>query len=418
MSSETREQAVRDIARVLPNRADDLARLQVMASETRPVVTVVGKYNHGKSRLLNELIGGDIFAVADKRETVTLADTEHLGVRWLDAPGLDADADAHDDGHALHAAWLQSDIRLFVHSAKEGELDAKERVLLGELRADAERTQRQTVFVLSQLDQLADDAELEHVRDAIAQQMPGIVVNAVSSIRHRKGLDGAKKLLQERSGIPALRAALDAALAQVPTARRHETALLLGELRDELQQHRTKQEQTLAALSEKQHRQRHDFDRGLRAVIEKVSVDIEAMLDKLGVDHAIVPDTAKDAYQITAGKLERAHIQMAYSRACIEIDGFLAGHGVVGLPSEQHTAANSLNTVMIAVMGVSVKFRKDLRRMFGEASGRDRMQQDFTRYYELSNERKALVTLMAQTRSNIEAAQHALSALRALESHA
>jgi hypothetical protein len=63
------------------------------------------KYNHGKSRLLNELIGGNTFAVADKRETVKLSASVHQGVRWLDAPGLDADVGTEDDRQALHAAW-------------------------------------------------------------------------------------------------------------------------------------------------------------------------------------------------------------------------------------------------------------------------------------------------------------------------
>ncbi|WP_243844043.1 GTPase [Paraburkholderia caballeronis] len=418
MSSEIREQAVREVVSVLPGRAGDLARLQCLADGIEPVVTVVGKYNHGKSRLLNELIGDDIFAVADRRETVTLSDRVHRGVRWLDAPGLDADAGAQDDSHALQAAWRRSDIRLFVHSAKEGELDAKERSLLAELRTDAGRTKRQTLFVLSQVDQLADETELQTVAGAIGAQMPGVELNAVSSTRHRKGVEGAKKLLQERSGIPALLAALDDALARVPSARAHETALLYGEIRAELAQLRAAQRQSLEALRDTQQRQWHDFGRGLKAVIDKVGGDIAAMLDALGEDHAIVPDSAKDAYAITAGKLERAHIQIAYSRACIEIDGFLAGHGVIDLPSEQHTAARSLNTVMIAVMGVSVKFRKDLRRMFCEEPGRERMQREFSHYYERSGDRQALASLIAQTEAAIAASDKASAALDRLEERA
>ena len=155
-----------------------------------------------------------------------------------------------------------------------------------------------------------------------------------------------------------------------------------------------------------------------RAAPREVSGDIDAMLNALGTDHAIVPDTAKDAYAITAGKLERAHIQIAYSRACIEIDAMLAGHGVIGLPAEQHTAAKSLNSVMIAVMGVSVKFRKDLRRMFCEATGRERMQREFTHYYELSADRKALAAQIADMEAAIAASDNAAAALRTLETRA
>ncbi|KXU83598.1 hypothetical protein CR51_42410 [Caballeronia megalochromosomata] len=415
MRADMREQAIREVVAVLPDRAHDMARLAILLADAEPIVTVIGKYNHGKSRLLNELIGQEAFAVADRRETVKLSDSVHRGVRWLDAPGLDADVGTEDDRHALHAAWLHADIRLFVHAAKEGELDAKELALLAELCADSERSKRQILFVLSQVDQLADDAELQKVGHAIGAQWPGIGLNAVSSTRYRKGLDEGKKLMLERSGMPSLRVTIDAALARVPDARAHETALLFDETREELAQCLIAQQQTLDDLRRTQREQRAAFDDGVKRVIAKVSVDIDAMLNALGTDHASVPDTARDAYAITAGKLERAHIQIAYSRACIEIDSFLAGHGVMGLPSEQETVARALNSVMVAVMGVSVKFRKDLRRMFCTDAGRERMQREFAHYFELSKDRKALAMLISQSASVIDALNTASNSLRALE---
>lgn len=414
MSSTLREQAAREVVGVLPGRAMDLARLQRLVEGCAPVVTVIGKYNHGKSSLLNALIGQEAFAVSDKRETISLSESVRRGVRWLDAPGLDADVGTDDDRHALHAAWLESDIRLFVHAAKEGELDSKELALLAELRADGARTTRQTVFVLSQVDQLADDTELDHVSRAIDDQVPGIVLNSVSSVRHRKGIDGGKKLLLEKSGIPTLHDMLDAALLRVPAARAHETDLLFGEIRSELHDLAMRQHERLEALRQAQARQRTDFDKGLQAVIEKVGADIESMLDALTTNFAEIPDTAKDAYAMTAGKRERAHLQIAYSRACIEIDSFLAGHGVTGLPSEQETVARALNSVMIAVMGVSVKFRKDLRRMFCERPGRERLQGDFAHYYELSADREALRRSIAEAETAVAATRQASAALDSL----
>lgn len=415
MSSEIIQQAKRDVMSVLPERADDMARLGILLEHDEPIVTVIGKYNHGKSRLLNELIGSDTFAVADKRETVRLSDSIHQGVRWLDAPGLDADVGTEDDRHALHAAWLHADIRLFVHAAKEGELDAKELALIGELRADSERTRRQTLVVLSQIDQLPNEGELDNVSSAIAAQIPGIALNPVSSTRHRKGLDEGKKLFVERSGIPSLRDALNAALDRVPAASVHEIALLFAETRGDLESRLHDRASFLEASRTTQQRQRRDFDQGLASVIGKVGGEIETMLDALGTDYASIPDTARDAYSMTAGKLERARIQIAYSRACIEIDSFLTGHGVIGLPSEQETVARALNTVMIAVMGVSVKFRKDLRRIFCTEAGRERMQRDFTHYYELSSDRKALAKLISETESAIDALRKASASLRELE---
>jgi 50S ribosome-binding GTPase len=413
--SEIRQQAVREVVAVLPDRADDMARLEILLEHGEPIVTVIGKYNHGKSRLLNALIGHDTFAVADKRQTVKLADHVGEGVRWLDAPGLDADVDTEDDRHALHAARLLSDIRLFVHAAKEGELDARELALLAGLHADSAQTQRQTLFVLSQIDQLPDEAELDKVSSTIRGQLPGVGIMAVSSARYCKGLDEGKPLFVERSGIPRLRAELDAALARVPAARTHEMARLFSAVRAELESLIGERVRFIEETKKTERQQRLDFDQGLRSVIGRVSGEIEAMLDALGEDYASVPDTAKDAYASTAGKRERAHIQIAYSRACIQIDSFLAGHGVIGLPSGQETVARALNTVMIAVMGVSVKFRKDLRRIFCTEAGRERMQRDFTHYYELSSDRKALAALLAAAESTLVSLRSASTSLRTLE---
>ena len=73
---------------------------------------------------------------------------------------------------------------------------------------------------------------------------------------------------------------------------------------------------------------------------------------------------------------------------------------------------------MIAVMGVSVKFRKDLHRMFCEGAGQERMQREFTHYYELSSDRQALAGQIAETESAINAVEMALAALRTLEAAA
>jgi GTPase Era involved in 16S rRNA processing len=407
-----------DVVAVLPRRADDMARLAILLEHDAPVVTVIGKYNHGKSRLLNELIGQEAFAVADKRETVTLADRVDHGVRWLDAPGLDADVGTDDDRHALHAAWLHADIRLFVHAAKEGELDATERALLDELREDSARTRRQTLFVLTQIDQLPGDDDIQKVRNAIGAQCDEMVLHAVSAVRHRKGIDEGRKLFVEKSGIALLHAELQSALEHVPAARAHESALLFAEIREELALRLREHETALEKARASQVQQRQSFDQGLAKVIDKVSADIEIMLDALGIDYASIPDTAQDAYASTAGKRERAHIQIAYSRACIEIDSFLAGHGVIGFPSKQETVARALNTVMIAVMGVSVKFRKDLRRIFCTEAGRARMQRDFTRYYEISDDWQALTTRIVQIEAVIGNVNQARVSLNALENAA
>lgn len=45
---------------------------------------------------------------------------------------------------------------------------------------------------------------------------------------------------------------------------------------------------------------------------------------------------------------------------------------------------------MVAVMGVSVKLRKDLKLIFDEELGRDRLRREFTHYFEVSADRMQL----------------------------
>lgn len=406
------------ITAILPDRHDDLARLRQLAQHTPPIIAVTGKYNHGKSRLLNELLGKDVFAVADRRETVALAQAEHAQARWLDAPGLDADVARADDDHAHQASWLLADIRLFVHAAKAGELDGQERDLLQALLADARLTHRQTIFALTQIDQLGDEAERQAIESALLAQAPQLAIHAVSATRHRQGIEGNKPLLQARSGLPELRQALEQALAGVPQARRHEVTTRCRMLRSALQDALARHTALQSHLLHTQAQQQQAFSAGLQAVIEKAATGIAELLDSLGADHASVPDQARDAYVLTAGKAERNRIQIAYSRACIEIDGFLAGHGVLELPAARKTFAPSLNTVMIAVLGVSVKGRHQLRRMFCEAAGRERLHRDFSAYFPLSDDQQALAARIAAAGAAIGTARLALTELDQLEAAA
>ncbi|WP_413459457.1 GTPase [Herbaspirillum huttiense] len=405
-----------EVLAVVPGRAHDLARLRVLAQvQAAPTVTVVGKYNHGKSRLLNELMGRDVFAVADRRETVTLSEHHHAELRWLDAPGLDADVALQDDSHAQEATWLQADVRLFVHAAKEGELDAAERHLLQALREDQQRTQRQTLFVLTQVDQMSDDEQLAKVSAAILAQAPGLTLHPVSSTRHRSGVEGGKSLLLQRSGIPALQALLRDVVEQVPGARRHERNLLFTEIGQQVRQQQDALESGLQTLRQRQQQQRQDFEQGLQAVLEKVHQDLLPVVEFQGDDPALVPDTAADEFKLTAGKRERARIHVAYSRACIAIRAHLIQHGVEGLPASQQTSVASLDTVMVAVLGISIKYRAELRRRFCEPAGQAQLKEAFLHYYELSEDRQALQQQIAIGQAELHAharAQQALARLR------
>ncbi|QIL74246.1 hypothetical protein G7048_27650 (plasmid) [Diaphorobacter sp. HDW4B] len=410
------DDAARNVLAILPERKQDMARLQrIKNTDTLPTVTVIGKYNHGKSRLLNELTGTDRFSVADRRETVELSEFDTQGVRWLDAPGLDADIEQKDDGHAHQATWVQADIRLFVHAAKEGELDARERTLLETLRRDDERTLRQTLFVLTQVDQLSDTAVLDQVSRAIAAQASAMPIHAVSATRHRQGVAGDKKLLVEKSGIPALQSLLSQALAKVPQARAHEAATLFSSIGEELDLLLKARKKELVESLAQQHQQRSDFEQGLTTVFDKIAVDLQPVLEVSGTDQSLVPDSFENMFKLTAGKRERAHIQIAYSRACIAINAHLVKHGVTELPQAQQTSVRSLDTVMVAVMGVSVKYRDDLRRMFCEPDGRVHLQQQFARYFELSEDRMNLSHRITDTQAHVEQLERAIASLQVLE---
>lgn len=404
---------------VLPDRAHDLARLRALTGQTElSTVTVIGKYNHGKSRLLNELIGQDVFAVADKRETVHLKARVQGRVRWLDAPGLDADVAAADDRCAMQAAWLQSDIRLFVHSAKEGELDAQEHQLLQQLRADSETSRRQMLLIASQVDQLPSDAELNRVLQAIALQAQGMPLYSVSAARHRQGAQGSKKLLVERSGIPILRAALEQALQRVPAARLYERTSIHSAIQQQLRQRHSALRSQLDGLQQQQAQQRQEFDQDLRAVFDKAKDDLAEVMSTPGPDLALQPDTAADKLRLTSGRLERARVQVAYSKVCIQINAVLTRHGAIELPAGQQTIARSLNSVMVAVLGVSVKYRQDLRRMFYEQAGRESLQHDFARYYEMSSDRQTLAAQIADTHQHLAAFDQARAAVQRWETGA
>ncbi|MFW1689859.1 GTPase [Acinetobacter ursingii] len=416
MDMQTFDGAVTDILAVIPNREADLARLvRLITAAAYPTITVIGKYNHGKSRLLNELIGHDVFSVADKRETIHLAEHIHQNVSWLDAPGLDADVAAVDDDYAFNAIWTQADIRLFVHSIREGELDAIEHQLLQQLVHDFQSSQRQTLLVLTQIDQMPDQQVLAHIQQSIRDQIPDLDTFSVSATRHRQGIENSKPLLVEKSGIVALQQAIEHAIRQVPNARQYEKNQLFSGMQQQLEQLHTEQQRLQQQLQQTQRQQRQDFDEGLTKVLDKIRGDLHPILDITGQDDALVPDSFATMFKNTAGKQQRAKVQIAYSRACIDINSHLIRHGVVGLPEDQQTHVKSLDTVIVAVFGISVKFREHLRTLFYSDVERARLQREFAFYFEKSAGRAALVEQLTQLEKQLGDIAQAQTALKMLE---
>ena len=217
-----------------PGRDAEISRLEQLADSDRPpVVTVLGKFNHGKSSLLNELIGESVFAVSDARQTTQLDALEQDGVRWLDAPGLDADVMSEDDRLALRGTWEVADIRLFVHSVREGELDGSEQALVTDLAADATHSRRAALVVLTQIDQV-DEATLANVERIVRDQVGALEVFPVSATRYKRGREDGKHLMIEKSGMRALKSRITQVAAHVHAARASELLTCCNVLRGHL----------------------------------------------------------------------------------------------------------------------------------------------------------------------------------------
>ncbi|MDO5668325.1 MAG: 50S ribosome-binding GTPase [Alcaligenaceae bacterium] len=401
------------ILKVLPQYAVKVRRLEKLADKKAlPVITVLGKYNHGKSRLLNELIGDDLFAVADKRETKALHQVDHQSVRWVDAPGLDADVDEVDDRHAAEALWVESDIRLLVHAAKEGELDAAEIDLVNVLLCDEQQTQRQTIVVLTQSDQVADEESLSKILATLAEQLGKKDIYPVSSVRHRRGIEQQIPLFVERSGIPVLEAHIENTLTQVNAARAFEQNSYLSELDRELRAKHQQHEEQHAKLRLAATEVEANFMQDLGAALAQGADDLHDIMQEPEVDHSLDPGSIDDVFKMSAGKLDRSRIQIAYSRACLLIRSVLTKYGMLNLNDDQKVGAASLNTVMVAVMGVSVKYRAQLRSLFAETAGRERLLRDFKHYFDKSaNRLKTLAEIQreAEQIAQVETAQTVLA---------
>ncbi|MUK37744.1 hypothetical protein GNP82_09285 [Aliivibrio fischeri] len=187
-----------------------LSRLdKIIYSDQKPRIAVFGKYNHGKSTLLNAIFGYEAFKSADKRETVENLSIEHDDVMWIDTPGLDADVHGKDDAAALTGAFEMADYLFLVHQVTAGELDKYELDIFNRLALNTTDYSQKMCLVLTQIDQKTGD-ELNTIIDKVQQQVSlesqfkEVKIIPISATRYLRGLEENKPIFCEKSGISTL----------------------------------------------------------------------------------------------------------------------------------------------------------------------------------------------------------------------
>lgn len=209
----------------------ELERLETIHAPRLPTVMVYGAYNHGKSSLLNALIGEEVFSVSDKRETrrAQRHETEHI--YWLDTPGLFADTQGEDDLVAQNELDM-ADHLLLVHRAGGGELDQQE--LRGFQQQIGETPERCTLL-LTAMDDVAPET-LDKISQRIAEQLPDVEQLAVSSHRYLKGMRENKRGMIRHSKMAELKAHLDSQLEDAYQQRSAAKDKAVGRINHELEQ--------------------------------------------------------------------------------------------------------------------------------------------------------------------------------------
>lgn len=183
---------------------------QIIDDKRYVKIAVAGRMNHGKSSLLNSLIGDNIFKVQDIRETTANSRYELFeDVLLVDTPGLDANI--NDDAIA-NVAYESSNIILFVHNYNvgdfhKGELEALKRI------ADfhnSEAFSDRFILVLTGKDAVTDQNDRELIKLKLLKDikeycgLQNFPIFEVSNTTFMKGKSENKEKLIIYSGIPTL----------------------------------------------------------------------------------------------------------------------------------------------------------------------------------------------------------------------
>lgn len=242
---------INELLHYLPQEEQNLNRLMYIKNNaSKPRIAVFGKYNHGKSTLLNALVGQDIFKTADKRETVENKEEEQENVIWVDTPGLDADVKRKDDAQAIKGAFEVADYLFLVHQVQAGELDKYELDVFLKLARQDKNYSQKMFLILTQVDQKSPDdvATVERkIREQLKQSLDlqQLEVIKISAQRYLRGIQENKPIFCEKSNLNELFCLTGKLIEQIGVARQKEVKRLKSKVLLEL---RSKKEWTTAEI--------------------------------------------------------------------------------------------------------------------------------------------------------------------------
>lgn len=171
-------------------------------------VAVVGLLKAGKSTFLSAITQQPEFFKSGVIRT-TFQNQEHTDrfFSWVDTPGID---DTTTETITALAGIDSSDIVLFVHNLKQGELDKSELEFIEKCVMKDNKIFEKLVFVLTHLSDVGDQAAAEVIQKIKNQCKNNLSTSSdfdfftVNSLSYIKGLKEGKKVLLQRSNIPIL----------------------------------------------------------------------------------------------------------------------------------------------------------------------------------------------------------------------
>ena len=176
-------------------------------------VVALGLMNHGKSSLLNQLVGktdNSIFAVAEQRTTCSAQSFKYKNCLYIDTPGLQA-----ENNEVVLETIATADIYLFVHNLTQGELNQQEMDYLKFIASQQDLSSflSSTIFVMSNaVSDAISKSEINTIINCIKQQLEQIFgtnntyqILAVDSIAYAQGTELNSNELIKLSCIPLLK---------------------------------------------------------------------------------------------------------------------------------------------------------------------------------------------------------------------